>query len=271
VTIERKRSKQLSRSKIDPTVRNKYRIAQEFLKIHPLDTERFYTPPEFRYTYIALVQSIAGAQELGIPHSPLTQKTLDTFLELSLWDVRFEMIRHSNIDELRENLWETITVLTDQSIDASEEIALYEKIYALSEEEVHRILADKWDDFLRVFGPEEFREIVKMNIWTDQHKKWIPISKDIHTYLHHKKGNPVILFERLRDLAHVHGMFLEDRLDIRGSAYGYPFFTHKELEELTGDEWQHPYHIFMDLLSENAFQFDIPYRFGYDGKKEEQA
>jgi hypothetical protein len=259
MTFERRRSVS-PQMKTDPLVRNKYRIAQQYLKNNPVD---FSDHVQLRYIYIALVQSIAGAQELGVPHSKTTIERITEFLELAVDQIRYEIIFHSTNSQIIEDLWELIDNIISQSIDASEEIASVE---ALVSEPTESEFVSQWNRLLQLFG-SDFREAVELNITTDKHQSWINYSEDIHNYLYNNHGNPVILFERLRDLFHVNGAFLEDLFDINGKEHGHPFWTDEEYEKVRTREWDEPYNTFMDMLSMDAFKFDLPYKFGFDGNK----
>jgi hypothetical protein len=283
MTIERLGKMKIRKKSQKSEVKAKYRIAQRYLVNTPLTLEDWWAHEKLRYTYISLVQSIAGEQELDALHSSTTMNALNDFFLVFRKQLRRKILEHVEVDDIISKLERKIYD------DYTEEIVADIDAYMDKKEITGAFLrmTDLWDDFEDAFD-EDFIESVKnalIHAPPDLSDEWIALERKMNNYLTTKKGNPIILFEKIRNIQHINGYLLEDLIDIPGT-YSNPLWKNSDDILKAKERWKksHPeslvmrhgeyvyqfpsqYDIFMDLLSEDAFQFTMPYRFGYDGKE----
>jgi hypothetical protein len=281
MTLERQTKQRTTKSQT--RVKSKYRLAQRYLINHPLEPKALR--PHLRYFYIALVQSLAAEGELGIPRSPATLAGLDQFFRTFQHEVRFKILQHAK-SLIAYDLIQIIQRTQAVRQLTPEEREIYTTLKHIEESgDFDKHILANWDRFHTYFG-EEFLQIVDNRtayITVQYSDPWFETERKINAYRHEGKGNPVILFEQMRYLAHQGGIILKDMLDVYGLVSEPLFEREVTINMMLKWEKDHPndplleyapagdifWQIFMDILSKDAFQFELPYRFGINGKKED--
>jgi hypothetical protein len=243
----------------------KYRRAQKYLKEYniptsfPFNWEHYNTnAKDLQNYYISVLQSIAYEQEQGVPHSRMTLRAVKRFLKLMQFLIRvkvawwaeeadFAVSDQFNMELLVAEHPELGTDYVNY-VDAAHRIGKYWNNLTNSEQDKLFKMAEillrgsaEPEGFMRKFIDVErvyfyLNDYLELGYWVDR-------------YGNHQT-NPIILFEIVRDIEHMHGSILGERFLI-GSG-----------------EWKN----FASQLTRDAFSFSLPtVAFGYDGKKKKDG
>jgi hypothetical protein len=268
MSIERRPSRKkptLSKSSVD-----KYHIAQQYLFhtnfdtiIHALQefqegTGILFKPYRERYrnAYIALIQSITFEQEREILHSQTTLKAIRGYLELFRIFLRMQILDHIEFEQISTYVMryaEQVPSETIRTVQEAMEYGSWGRTFWM---------AQHWDTLVEpMYGWYEEALTHAPGIG-DLDKKWVHYEKEITEYLKgEKETNPIILFDQIRNLEHHSGTILQPW-----------FWSFSEIAEIKPDEpspfiGRHYAWIELgDHLSKDPFVFDLPYKFGYNGR-----
>jgi hypothetical protein len=245
MTIERRRK--LYGPSQTSHIKSKYTIAQRYLVNNTLseDTKTKQT----RRFYIAIVQSIAAEQMLGIPHSFRTIEGIRQFFIFFRRSLLSLIVGHLRVDSF-------VRYFKKEMQHVSEATELLGKL----EKSTNKLyfIEEHWDEITRFLNAEQLHEMFKIHSVPIM-DEWIYFERELLSHItkieqrQHKISDLIILFEKIRHVEHHTGIVLE------------PYI-------FSAKEWRQNrdiYSDFMDEMSEDALQFDLPYRFGVDGKKEE--
>jgi hypothetical protein len=254
---------------ITPELKKKYIIAQAYLRRTqiplPSETgeyrfletkrvwiERFHA--DLRYYYVALVQSIVFEQQAQISYTPITMDAVNLFLRLFHFFLRWKIIEHISFSQLYVYVMEHQAQLPQKTVKLLQTEEIWNDIWII----------EHWNTLVEpmYWWYEEQLSHVPGLFGLD--KQWVKAEKRLTKYFEYKQENPIILLETVRNLEHHSGTILgelfwtlEDLEELQDRLFREKGvqFTFEQAERLL---WQE----FATRLSEDAFQLEVPYRFG---------